>query len=108
MRSTGWTSGSKATPFSVFNVTTNAADSSFAPLKLSNYGIHHHMSRKYQGQAIFASCHPREQHDTKDLDLDLATLSRSKIHVGEETVTVSRDQISEALAGWRAANQARP
>ena len=32
-----------------FNVTTNTVESFFALLKRSNYGIHHHMSRKYLG-----------------------------------------------------------
>jgi transposase-like protein len=32
-----------------FTVTTNSAESLFALLKRSNYGIHHHMSRKYLG-----------------------------------------------------------
>jgi hypothetical protein len=30
-------------------ITTNTIESSFALLKRSNYGIHHHMSRKYLG-----------------------------------------------------------
>jgi len=33
-----------------FTVTTNTVESFFALLKRSNYGIHHHMSRKYLGQ----------------------------------------------------------
>jgi hypothetical protein len=32
-----------------FTVTTNTVESFFALLKRSNYGIHHHMSRKYLG-----------------------------------------------------------
>jgi hypothetical protein len=32
-----------------FKVTTNTVESFFALLKRSNYGIHHHMSRKYLG-----------------------------------------------------------
>ncbi len=32
-----------------FNVTTNTVESFCALLKRSNYGIHHHMSRKYLG-----------------------------------------------------------
>jgi transposase-like protein len=32
-----------------FTVTTNTAESFFALLKRSNYGVHHHMSRKYLG-----------------------------------------------------------
>jgi hypothetical protein len=34
---------------SYFNVTTNTVESFFALLKRSNYGIYHHMSRKYLG-----------------------------------------------------------
>lgn len=33
-----------------FTVTTNTVESFFALLKRSNYGVHHHMSRKYLGQ----------------------------------------------------------
>lgn len=33
-----------------FTVTTNTVESFFALLKRSNYGIHHHMSRKHLGQ----------------------------------------------------------
>src|SRR5579864_5678835 len=33
-----------------FTVTTNTVESFFALLKRSNYGIHHHVSRKYLGQ----------------------------------------------------------
>lgn len=33
-----------------FNVTTNTVESFFSLLKRSNYGIYHHMSRKYLGQ----------------------------------------------------------
>jgi hypothetical protein len=32
-----------------FTVTSNTVESFFALLKRSNYGIHHHMSRKYLG-----------------------------------------------------------
>jgi hypothetical protein len=32
-----------------FKVTTNTVESFFALLKRSNYGVHHHMSRKYLG-----------------------------------------------------------
>lgn len=60
------------------------------------------------GRAIFIPCHPSAQHGITDLDLDLATLSKLRIHIGEETITVSREQVLKALADWQAENRAKP
>jgi hypothetical protein len=40
-------SGEYARKEAEFNVTTNTVESFFSLLKRSNYGVHHHMSRKY-------------------------------------------------------------
>jgi hypothetical protein len=60
------------------------------------------------GKARFIPCHPEERHGTTDVDLDLAALSRLRIHIGEETITVSREQVLKALADWRAETRAKP
>jgi hypothetical protein len=44
------------------------------------------------GKAVFIPCHRSGQLGIKDLDIDLASLSKLRIHIGDETITVSREQ----------------
>jgi hypothetical protein len=60
------------------------------------------------GKAVFIPCHRSERHGIKDADLDLASLSRLRIHISAETITVSPEQLSKALAGWREENRTKP
>jgi hypothetical protein len=59
------------------------------------------------GKARFIPCHPEERPSVKDVDLDLAALSKLRIHIDNETITVSREQLLKALPEWRAAPRAR-
>lgn len=63
-----------------FTVTTNTVESYFALLKRANYGIHHHMSRKYLG----SYCAERDfVYNTRKLTDDERTLKAIKAAEGK-------------------------
>ena len=60
------------------------------------------------GNAVFIPCHQSPTRQITEVDLDLASLSKLRIHTGGEIITVSREQILKALAEWRGAGRANP
>jgi ISXO2-like transposase domain len=63
-----------------FKVTTNTVESFFALLKRANYGIHHHMSRKYLG----SYCSERDfVYNTRKLTDDERTAKAIKLADGK-------------------------
>ena len=79
-----------------------------AETKLTATGPYCWAGNDDSGKAIFVPCHQNQQYGIADINLDVDTLSGLKIHIGTETITVSREQVLKALAGWREENRAKP